>query len=87
MNEIEALLFGTQEWADNCKNYLLFQAILCFLSLRLFQEFFCFVKWNKIEADEQVMNALSLHIVIAGVWIILSLFWKILVPAFFQQWE
>ena len=38
-----------------------------------------YVKWNTIE-DEQVASLLSLHITMSGIWILICLIWKILMP-------
>ena len=39
-----------------------------------------FIKWDKIEEAEQIMNILSMHTVISGTGIILCLFRKVLLP-------
>ena len=38
-----------------------------------------YVKWNTIE-DEKVASLLSLHITMSGIWILICLIWKILMP-------
>ena len=54
--------------------------VLFFLFIRVFQEFYYFVKWNKIGVDE-VENILSMHLSTSGIIIILSLVWKVLIPS------
>ena len=51
-----------------------------FLFIRLLQEFYYFVKWDTIVADD-VENILSMHLSTSGILIILSLVWKVLIPS------
>lgn len=39
-----------------------------------------FIKWDKIEEAEQIMNILSMHTVISGTCIVLCLVWKVSLP-------
>ena len=39
-----------------------------------------FIKWDKIEEAEQIINIFSMHTVISGTCIILCLFWKVALP-------
>ena len=39
-----------------------------------------YVKWNTSEASEQVASLLSLHLTLSGMWIVLCLALKILIP-------
>ena len=41
-----------------------------------------FIKWDKIEEAEQIVNILSMHTVISGTCIVLCLVWKVLLPLF-----
>ena len=59
--------------------YLLFQTCLLFLFGRLVHEI-GYVKWNSSEASEQVASLISLHLTLSGMWIVLCLAWKILMP-------
>ena len=54
--------------------------MLFFLFIRLLQEFYYFVKWDTIVADD-VENILSMHLSTSGILIILSLVWKVLIPS------
>ena len=64
------------KFVDNCG----LSFVLFFLFIRVFQEFYYFVKWNKIGVDE-VENILSMHLSTSGIIIILSLVWKVLIPS------